>query len=453
MIDLMNRISWLHENIKPFGKAIEDVIVSSIPQIVTILAGLVISALIARGLGPVGMGEYALILSIPTLIIGLSDLGIGQTAIRFASKAAFHDDENALFAILRWALRLRLLLITVIVIIFYFLAPIIATDIWHDEGLVNLIRLSLLIGIFTVISHIPSIYFQSLKRFRMNSLLLTMQTLVTLSGILIIAWLNLWSLQAVIVVSVIASIVNAILFMVSIPRTAFFVHKKGKLAINSLKKFWNAPQINIETESIDEFKIGSFAFYMFLSSLAVMITLQADIWLLGFFLDKSLVGIYNVEKYFSVPLLVLLGAVNTALWPRASALAHRHQSIGMLKTTFKFSALIAGVCIIYSILAPFTTPWIFGAAYSSGILIGIVLCIRYCISILTCPIGIIGYNFGLVKVYWWINLIQLAAVVGINIWLLPVIGPMGSAIALIVNEIIGFSIQGLFIWRRIKISD
>ena len=125
-------------------------------------------------------------------------------------------------------------------------------------------------------------------------------------------------------------------------------------------------------------------------------------------------------------------------------------SVKMLMTTFKFSALISLGSLIYAIFAPLTLPLIFGTAYSGGILIGIVLCFRWCISILFCPIGIIGYNFGLVKVYWIINMIQLVFVLGISILLIPLIGPMGSAIALIINEIIGSSMVGLILWRKIK---
>jgi O-antigen/teichoic acid export membrane protein len=51
--------------------------------------------------------------------------------------------------------------------------------------------------------------------------------------------------------------------------------------------------------------------------------------------------------------------------------------------------------------------------------------------------------------YWWINLIQLAAVLVINVVFLPRIGPMASALALIANEIIGVSIAGALIMKRI----
>lgn len=451
MTPIIKIINSYKDATKPYSKAIEDVIVSSIPQIVTVLVGLVTSILIARGLGPFGMGEYALIISIPTLMVGLSDLGINQTAIRFASKAASHKDNSELLAVLRWAFKLKLFLMMIIAIIFYLLAPLISINIWHDENLTHLLRLSLLIGIFTVISHIPYIYFQSLKRFRMNTIVTIIQIFVSFVGILIIAWLNLWSLEFVVLVSIIACSINALIFTFSVPKSVFYVPNIYQTPLSKrLKYFLHAPSIKYESDSSEKSEIHTFAFYMLLSTLAVMIVMQSDIWLMGFFLAKNQVGIYNVAKYYIIPLTVILGAVNTALWPRASASKNKVDSVKMLITTFKFSALTSLGCLIYAIFAPLTLPLIFGTAYSGGIPLGIVLCIRWCISILFCPIGIIGYNFGLVKVYWIINLIQLVFVLGISILLIPLIGPMGSAIAFIINEIIGSSITGLIIWRKIK---
>jgi len=439
------------ERLMHFRQVIEDVVVSSFPQIVTAVVGFVTSALVARGLGPAGVGEYALIMSVPTLVIGLSDLGIGQTAIRYASKAVSNNDTEGQFSILRWAFRIRMIFVLIFIGIFFLLAPFIAGYLWHLESLSPLIRLSLLIAMFGVISHIPMIYFQSLKRFKINSILSILQTFIIFVGILSLAWLNKWSLELVLTVTIIANFVNALVFTLSVPQKAFIKLKNINGTIKTkISHLWRAPLIKYGKENLENSEIHSFAFYMLISTVIVMIITQVDIWLLGYFVDKSLVGIYNVAKNYTLPLVMLLTSVNTALWPRASSLLTHHESVAMLKTTFKFSMLAATGGILYAILAPITTPWIFGSQFSPGIILGQVLCIRYCISILICPIGIIGYNFGIIRIYTLINAIQFIAVIAINILLLPVIGPMGSALALIANEIIGASLAGFVIWRKVK---
>jgi O-antigen/teichoic acid export membrane protein len=146
---------------------------------------------------------------------------------------------------------------------------------------------------------------------------------------------------------------------------------------------------------------------------------------------------------------MVLGAINTALWPRASALTSRKKTTEMLKKTFRLSAILAFCVSIYALSAPKLTPYIFGIDYADGVLLGQILCLRYCLAILICPIGVIGYSMGLVRTYWLVNLIQMIVVVCINIILLPRIGVMGAVIALIANETVGFVIFGTIISRKI----
>lgn len=120
-------------------KAIEDVIVSVFPGVATLLTGAFTATLIARGLGPFGMGQYALVISVSSFTIGLSDLGIGQTAIRYASRAASQGDVEGQFAILRWTFRLRMLFVLGWSLVVFVLAPTIAGTIWHDNSLVPIL--------------------------------------------------------------------------------------------------------------------------------------------------------------------------------------------------------------------------------------------------------------------------------------------------------------------------
>jgi O-antigen/teichoic acid export membrane protein len=150
-----------------------------------------------------------------------------------------------------------------------------------------------------------------------------------------------------------------------------------------------------------------------------------------------------------MPLTIVLNAINAALWPRASATKSSRETLAMLGQTFRLSFIVAVFAVVYSVVAPLLAPVLFGQAYAASTTLGQVLSIRYALAILICPIGVIGYSFGMVRVYWWINLVQLIAVLVINLVFLPRIGPMASALALIANEIIGVSIAGSLIMKRI----
>lgn len=452
----IDRLStWLESTLSGTRKGIEDVIVSMIPQSISVVTGFVTSVLLARGLGPKGMGSYALILSVSGLAVALSDLGIGQTAIRFASQAAERKDTETQLAILRWAFRLRMLLVLLTSLIAFAFAPVVADRLWHETSLSPLVRLSLLTGIFTAIAAIPTIYFQSLKRFKMNAAVAVGQTLVSFVGIVIIAFLNKWSLELVIAVSVVAAGWGAITFMFLVPKASFFVMQDFRQPCTQfLKKLLQAPNKKYSgSKSLDSTGMNEFAFFMVLSSVIVTVIMRADIWLMGFYLNKSQIGLYSVASRFTLPLVIVLGALNTALWPRASALMYEKNTTEMIRKTFQISILVALLGLIYSIMAPFATPYIFGSSYREGVFIGQILCLRYCISILICPLGIIGYSFGFVKVYWWVNLIQLIVVVIGNILFLKYFGVIAAGLSLLAMELVGFIVISVILIKKYNQMD
>ncbi|WP_221252124.1 oligosaccharide flippase family protein [Desulfuromonas versatilis] len=437
-------LAWVISTLASSRKAVEDVIISAAPQAFKAFSGIIISVLMARGLGADGMGEYALVMSVSSFILGLSDLGIGQTAIRFASRAAGQGNVKLQLAVLCWSFHRRMFAVLLLCVAGFFITPLVVEKLWHVDHLTPLVRLSLLIAVFGAIAAVPIIYFQSIKRFKMSALVGIGQTLLLLVGVSLLAYLGNWSVNGVIVVTILASAFSSAISVFLVPRSIFFNPMEGRggaAGKGKLKNFWLVPgTASSGSENPGVFDGQSFAFFMMLSSVTVLLTMRADVWLMGLFLDTNQIGIYSVATRLTLPLVMLLGALNTALWPRASSLICREEIKKLLRKTFGISVAIAVCAVAYSIVAPLFIPWVFGSAYEGGILLAQLLCLRYCISILVCPVGVIGYSFGMVSVYWWINLCQLIVVVGINILLLPKVGVLGAAIALILNEVIGLSL-------------
>lgn len=427
-------------------EGIRDVLISILPQIASAASGFIISIFLARGLGAEILGKYVLIMSFTTVISGLSDLGINQTAIRFASRSVSAGKGDSQMSYLRWAFRLKLSLVLLLLIIAYFFAPSVAINFWKVENLTSLIRLNLLLVLFAVFSTIPNIYFQSLKKFGKNAVVAISQSLINVAGILFLAYYNLWSLEYVVIVSLISNFMGAIIFLFLVPKGVIWKLSDFKNQSASIfRKLYKSPADDIQSEHTP----GTFAFYMVLASVIVMFTMQADVWLMGYFLQKDQVGIYNVATKLAQPLIMFLTAFNTAIWPRASSIVSTDDTISFLKKTLKISLLVFIAAFIYSVGVPYLIPLIYGKAFSASVLIGQLLCLRYSISILVSPVGIIGYNLGLVRIYWINNLVQLVVVVLINIFLLPVIGPVASAIALIGNEVTGLVLSAYVIKRKI----
>lgn len=424
---------WLPRVVRESHAGARDVVVGAIPQAVKALTGLAAAMLIARGLGPRGLGEYALVLSVASLTVGLSDLGVGQTAIRYASQAAARDDAAGHQAVIRWALRTRVALVAAISAVGFVLAPAISERVWHLPTLAPLLRLSLVIGIFEAIAAVPVIYFQSQRRFGRNAAVLVGQSLIAFAGIVALWMLDRWSVRDVVLVTLLTAAVGALAFLTLVPRGAV-VAPRGP------------PRPGVGRDRARE----SFALYMVASSVIVLVTLRADVWMMGAALSEAEIGAYSAATRFMVPLSIALGALNTALWPRAAAAEGRDATVALLRRTFKLSCLLAAACVPYALVAPMLAPTLLGAEYEASVWLGQLLCLRGTLAILICPVGVVGFNLGLVNRYWLVNLLQLVAVVTINAWLLPLVGAVGAAIALIANDATGLLVLGWMIRREIR---
>lgn len=86
--------------------------------------------------------------------------------------------------------------------------------------------------------------------------------------------------------------------------------------------------------------------------------------------------------------------------------------------------------------------------YASGIFVAQLLCLGRCAYVLATHFFLVGYNFGVVRISWLINAGMLIIIVAINIWLLPIIGPMATASAWVMAAIFMAMCNGIFVWRK-----
>lgn len=445
--DPLGPLAWAWDRVVYYRRAIGDVAVSAVPQIVGVVSGLVSSVLIARGLGPVGMGKYALVMSVSGLVTHLSDLGIGMTAVRYASRAVAAGNESLQFAVLRWAFRVRMTTTVGASVGALLAAGLVCGRLWHDPGLSPYVRWSLLLGLWYAVANVPYVYFQSLKRFAMGATVQVAQTLIQLSGIIALAVLKRWSLDAILGVCIVAAAVSCLLALALVPRGIVV----GPLAAPpgaSLWQRWVSPP-RMDNGGGQE-AVGAFAGYVVLGSAITSVVMRLDLWIMGALLPQAQVGVYQVAGRFAIPLAVVLGAIHTALWPRASAATDPAELVHLLRRSLKFTALAGTVALVWALSGPLLAPWLFGAAYAGATGIGWLLCLRYVIALVVAPLGLIGYSFGLARYYWRVYLLQAAVVTLTNLWLLPRVGPVGAAWALIAHEVIGGLIIAVLLWRACR---
>jgi O-antigen/teichoic acid export membrane protein len=75
---------------------LENILILIVPRAVGLLANVASSILIVRGLSVEDVGAYTLVVGYYMLMLVLSDLGINQTVLRYASKVATLEQEHTL---------------------------------------------------------------------------------------------------------------------------------------------------------------------------------------------------------------------------------------------------------------------------------------------------------------------------------------------------------------------
>lgn len=402
----------------------------------------------ARGLGKEKLGEYSLVFGFYTLFILIFEVGISQTAIRFSSRAVLLNDRETQFQVLRWTFRIRLFLMLNLLFFSFLMAPFVA-ELWNSPHLTRLLRFSLLIGIVSPLVSIPSIYFQSNKQFKKNTLVLTIQSIFLFLGILFIEYFSLWDIKWIILINLLNTIFSGILCYLLVPSEIFFSKSEIKYFWKKhFKSFLKFPIKENFEKSPNEIK--NFILFMMLSTIPVVFIGNIDIWFMGRFVEKAEIGIYNVASKVTIPLTILLIAINTALWPRISGINHISEIRLTVKKMFKINFLLFFGAFIYSFFAPYFIPCIFGSQYTGGIFVAQLLSVKYALNFLIYSILSLGYNLGIVKYYWIINLLQLFFVVLINLIFLPIIGITASAFAQIIVEIINIIFITNFVLNKIK---
>ncbi|HWV37029.1 MAG TPA: oligosaccharide flippase family protein [Vulgatibacter sp.] len=429
------RLRSLVEDARGSRRGIADVLLSLLPQGVTAASGLAVTLILARGLSAASLGRHALAISVASLVIAFTDLGIGATAVRFAAGARAEGRMAEARAILRWTLGLRLLVGVGASAAAFALAPAIAALAWHDSTLAPLIRLALLTSALAPLVTFPALYLQAHRRFRLNAFAASGQGAFTLLAVLVAAGLGLWSVEAILVASAVGMAVAAAVLLPLVPWEVIRPRLPHRRALSMPA-----------SEGL-----GTFARYNLAASLVCAVTARMDVWAMGFFLGDAEIGVYTVASRFTLPLLMLIAAVNTALAPRAAAVAgSREETVRLLRKTFALSALLAFGALVYSLVVPMAAPWIFGEAYEGSVALARLLGVRYVIAILFCPIAVVGYNFDLIRSYVAMNVAQLVLVTGANALLLPRIGADGAAISFIASELLGFAVIALLIRSRLR---
>jgi O-antigen/teichoic acid export membrane protein len=374
--------------------------------------GAVFYLVLARTIGPHDYGLFSLGIAALSVVMSVSDLGIGQGLVRFVGA---HRLKNSYFPFVKLALRVKIVMGVSATIIFGLGSTIIARAIFHQPELGKLLPLVGLAVLFQLLFFLSASVFQGLQKFLFWGGIQVGANLLRLLFILPLLFLGKLDSASSFLVFIASYVVG---FVVSL----FWLDLdwlKSKVTPSVTKEFW-------------DFNRWTAVFVIIAS-----ITARLDTILSGRFLSLTEVGIYSLAATmvsFLPQLASAIGAVTTAKF--ANIKDRNHEKTYLRKSLFFVGGISLMIALLMIPVALFVIH-IAGEAYSAAFIPFFVLLVGNVIFLMTNPVrDSILYFHSKPKFFVFLSVFQGIAVFVSGLLLIPMLGVLGVALTVVVSQLV-----------------
>ncbi len=397
-------------------------------QVSFVLSGYATHIGLGRFLGPADYGIYAVVISLMTMVNLILSTGIPQAV----SKYVAHQDGNELH-VKKTAQNMQLTFSLVLFLIYYYFADQLAIML-NDPGLTPYLRLSSLIVPAYALQALYIGYFNGLKEYGKQSLMVILYSVFKVVFILGFA-VTSYALYGAITGFIISSVaVFALGF--------FFVRSTDKKFQSSSNK---STLISART-------ILDFATPIIFYSVATNLIMSFDLFFVKAYLTDMDVGIYSAVSTISkVPFYIIAG-IYGALFPAISSMSvhnDRSQMTMHIIRSVKYSMLVLVPSTLFVVIfSKQVLSFLFSEQYSAG---------STSLGVLTIGMGFFGLfslfttvinGIGQPRVSMFMSLIVLVLDIFLNQLFIPSYGVVGAAMATCISCLIGLAISFLYVYRK-----
>lgn len=425
-----------------FDRTNKDLVIVFTGQALRLGLGIVSSSLLARGLGPAGLGVFSVISVWMSFAVTLGDFGVTKSAVRFIAVEVLNQPADALttgrvFANLRLA---GALLVTLALII-------LAGPLSQLLGLQPLQQGRLLIwlaalGVLTTsFSSIPSTILQALKRF---SALFATQTLAITLTVVLVAVLYLIdqvTIASALVVGAIAALAATLLGFRLMPlpwRRTISVSSAAELAGPTARQLLN------------------FGKWLWISTLLSVVLAQVDLLLVNRYTDATSAGYYALALNLSLKVDILNQTLQVVLLPTVAALTTLAQMRSYLRDSFRRILSLAGLLVIVALLARPFIVLVYGTAYTPAVTLFYLLLVVSAFDLLTLPVLLLAFPLDAPRLIATSHLVRIIVMLAASALLIPLWGGAGAAVAKLLAKVLGALFMGAvlaIVWRRRLVTE
>lgn len=369
--------------------------------------------LLARFLGPSQFGLYVSALAVAVIVIDSLELAISNAIVKFSSN---EGPDTAGF--IHYGFKLKLRLGFVVGAIFAALSYLAAGWI-HPQLKLPLVISSLLIpAVFW--ARFPRSLLRAQKRFMADSILENITSGFRFLAVGLFYW---WGQLTVI--------------------TALLAYLSGALAAAIVGSFlvdWGFLRQKVKEQIKRQF--FKFQKWLTFGFIAAAVHSRIDSVLLLKLVGPDTTGIYQAAYRFFMPITQLASVLSLVFAPRFASFPDLATSRVYLAKAAKLTLAVGAAVLLIIPLAPWLVELIFGREYLDAVLPAQILSVGFFGFIVGAPwVAFLLYFAAKAKTFFYINLLQLLLIVGLNWWLTPRFQATGAALSasltlLIINALI-----------------
>ncbi|MFQ5963093.1 MAG: oligosaccharide flippase family protein [Candidatus Scalinduaceae bacterium] len=411
---------------------VQDLIVITTGKIGNALFAFIVSVLIARNLGASGFGLFTLSLSV--LIITLELVGseaVDNGLVRFAS-LYMDKNTNKVHLIFKIALEFKLLSASILLLLGFLFVKLVLASIIGRPELKDAIMYGLAGGCFASFWRYILAILQSYERFVTYAVINVIPNLLKVLFVLFLILANSLNLTYALTINVIVVILGFFAGFSFIPK--HFIKAKG------------------DKKDV-AFQLFHFSKWIIISNLFFAIYSRLDIFILSYFKDAEILGIYSVALSLITALDLFYVSMLTKLFPQASALTHREEFSAHIKRSLGISSALALLLTPLFFVAEPLILLFFSEKFFDSILIFKFLLFGFLFTLLFNPLLLILYARNkpyLVTIVYFI-LLPLSFVG--NLIFIPMYGAMGAACIVLATRVTGGLLVLFLVYREIFTPD
>lgn len=390
--------------------------------------GAVFFILVARFLGPAEFGLMSVAIATLTLLGDIGDLGTDTGLVNFVSRNVKKDPEKAK-RFLKLGIKVKLAAWIFVLVVGIVFSNSIALFFFNKPELAGPLRIGFFgVGSYLLFSFITH-SLQAYQRFWSWSAIQ-----VGTNGLRVVFVFILFFFFGL-------TLSNSLWLYVLMPLAGFAI---GIYLISP-----SFLKVKKETKVAREF----FKYNGWVAAFTLMAALGArmDTFISARLLSATELGLYSAALQMVRIVPMIVGALGTVIAPKMAEMSGVKELVGYIKKT---QAMVIGLSVLGLLSIPvvlFFIPILFGVEYLASGPLFIVLLLGALVFLIAVPVHMaVFYYFSFPKLFFWLSLAHLILVSVLSWNFIPVYGPMGAAIAVLIGHVFNFIIPLVWVFRQIR---